>query len=87
MCIRDSSRQSKIVTDVIDYHASTASLIELIAQSDVDMVAYYHLVPVPPNSIAESVFMRDAPDNFVLTSDLMWFELPIGSDQIIVNQP
>ena len=81
------SRQSKIVTDVIDYHASTASLIELIAQSDVDMVAYYHLVPVPPNSIAESVFMRDAPDNFVLTSDLMWFELPIGSDQIIVNQP
>ena len=81
------SRQSKIVADVIDYHASTASLIELIAQSDVDMVAYYHLVPVPPNSIAESVFMRDAPDNFVLTSDLMWFELPIGSDQIIVNQP
>ena len=81
------SRQSKIVTDVIDYHASTASLIELSAQSDVDMVAYYHLVPVPPNSIAESVFMRDAPDNFVLTSDLMWFELPIGSDQIIVNQP
>lgn len=81
------SRQSKIVTDVIDYHASTASLIELIAQSDVDMVAYYHLVPVPPNGIAESVFMRDAPDNFVVTSDLMWFELPIGSDQIIVNQP
>ena len=81
------SRQSKIVTDVIDYHASTASLIELSAQSDVDMVAYYHLVPVPPNSIAESVFMRDAPNNFVLTSDLMWFELPIGSEQIIVNQP
>ena len=65
------SRQSKIVTDVIDYHASTASLIELSAQSDVDMVAYYHLVPVPPNGIAESVFMRDAPDNFLLTSDLM----------------
>ena len=81
------SRQSKIVTDVIDYHASTASLIELSAQSDVDMVAYYHLVPVPPNGIAESVFMRNAPDNFVLTSDLMWFELPIGSDQIVVNQP
>jgi len=81
------TRQSKIVRDVIDYHASTASLIELSAQSDVDMVAYYHLVPVPPNGIAESVFMRNAPDNFVLTSDLMWFELPIGSDQIVVNQP
>ena len=50
------SRQSKIVTDVIDYHASTASLIELSAQSDVDMVAYYHLVPVPPNSIAERLY-------------------------------
>ncbi len=81
------SRQSKIVTDVIDYHASTASLIELDARSDMGMVAYYHLVPLPPNSIAADVFMRGAPENFVLTEDLMWFELPIGSDDIVVNRP
>ena len=81
------SRTSKIVADVIDYHASTDSLIELGEKSDVDMVAFYHLVPVPLNSVLEDIFMRGVPDNFVLTEDLMRFELPIGSDKIVVNRP
>ena len=81
------TRQSKIVTDVMDYHASTGSLVALGEQSNVAMVAYYHLVPVPPNAIAKTIFMRGAPDNFVLTEDLMWFELPIENDEIIVHRP
>ena len=80
-------RQSRIVADVMDYHASTESLIELSEKSNVDMVAFYHLVPVPPNSLLEDVFLRGAPDNFLLTEDLMWFELPIDSDDIVVNRP
>ena len=71
----------------MDYHASTESLIELGEKSNVDMVAFYHLVPVPPNSLLEDVFLRGAPDNFLLTEDLMWFELPIDSDDIVVNRP
>jgi ribonuclease Z len=81
------SRQSKIVADVMDYHASTDSLIELGETSNVDMVAFYHLVPVPPNTLLEDVFLRGAPDNFLLAEDLMWFELPIDSDDIVVNRP
>jgi ribonuclease Z len=81
------SRQSKIVSDVMDYHASAESLIELGEESNVDMVAFYHLVPVPPTSLLKNVFMRGAPDNFLLTEDLMWFELPIDSDEIFVNRP
>ncbi len=80
-------RQSKIVEDVLDYHASAESLIELSEKSDVDMVAFYHLVPVPPNSLLKDVFMRGAPDNVILTEDLMWFELPVDSDDIVVNRP
>jgi ribonuclease Z len=80
-------RQSKIVADVMDYHASTDSLIELGEKSNVDMVAFYHLVPVPPNSVLEDIFKRGVPDNFLLTEDLMWFELPIDSDSIVVNRP
>ena len=80
-------RQSKIVSDVIDYHASTDSLIELGEQSNVDMVAFYHLVPVPLNGVLEDVFKRGMPDNFLLAEDLMSFELPIGSDEIIVTRP
>ena len=81
------SRQSKIVSDVMDYHASAESLIELGEESNVDMVAFYHLVPVPPTSLLKNVIMRGAPDNFLLTEDLMWLELPIGSDEIVVNRP
>ncbi|MEH6552366.1 MAG: MBL fold metallo-hydrolase [Pseudomonadales bacterium] len=81
------SRQSKIVSDVQDYHASAESLVDLGEKSDVDMVAFYHLVPVPPTSLLGDVFMRGAPDNFLLTEDLMWFELPIDSDDIVVNRP
>jgi ribonuclease Z len=81
------SRQSKIVADVMDYHASAGSLIELAHDSDVDMVAFYHLVPVPPNALLANVFLRGAPDNVLLTEDLMWFELPVASDDIIVNHP
>ena len=82
-----ASRQSRIVADVMDYHASTDSLIELGEKSNVDMVAFYHLVPVPPNAVLEDIFTRGAPKNFLLTEDLMWFELPIDSDDIVVNRP
>ena len=71
----------------MDYHASTESLIALGKNSNVDMVAFYHLVPVPPTSLLKNVFLRGAPENFLLTEDLTWFELPIGSDDIIVNRP
>ena len=81
------SRQSKIVADVIDYHASTDSLIELGEKSNVDMVAFYHLVPVPLNSVLEDIFTRGVPDNFLLAEDLMSFELPIDNDEIVVNRP
>jgi ribonuclease Z len=82
-----ASRQSKIVADVMDYHASTESLIELGEKSNVNMVAFYHLVPVPQISVLEDIFMRGAPDNFLLTEDLMWFDLPIDTDDIVVNRP
>ncbi|ARN72705.1 MBL fold metallo-hydrolase [Oceanicoccus sagamiensis] len=81
------SRQAKIVLDVTDYHASTESLIELGKKSNVGMVGYYHLVPVPPTALLKDVFLRGAPDNFFLTEDLMWFEFPEDSKEIIINQP
>lgn len=81
------SRQSKIVSDVQDYHASAQSLVELGKKSDVAMVAFYHLVPVPPNALLADIFLRGAPDNFLLTEDLMWFDFPVNSDEIIINRP
>ena len=68
----------------MDYHASAESLIGLGEKSNADMVAFYHLVPVPPNSVVTDAFMRGAPDNFLLAEDLMWFELPFESDDKVV---
>jgi len=80
-------RRSKIMADVMDYHASTESLIDLGEKSDVGMVSFYHLVPAPPNSLVEDIFLRGTPDNYLLAKDLMWFELPIDGADIIVNHP
>lgn len=81
------SRISKIMSDVLDYHASAASLIELGQNVDIGMVAFYHLVPSPVNVLVEEIFKRDVPSNYLLAEDGMWFELPIDSDEIKVVHP
>lgn len=70
----------------MEYHIATDSLIELGEQTNVDIVAFYHLVPVPLNVVLEDVFKRGVPDSFLLAEDLMSIELPIGSDEITVNR-
>jgi ribonuclease Z len=81
------SRISKIMADVLDYHASTTSLVELGAGADVDRVAFYHLVPSPVNVLVEEIFTRDLPDNYLLAADGMWFDLPVSGDDIVVIGP
>jgi ribonuclease Z len=76
-------RPARIITDVMDYHASTDSLIELGADINAGMVAFYHLVPTPANLIMSKVFERNLPRNFVLANDGDWFELPNDSTAII----
>ena len=81
------NRLAKIMTDVMDYHASTESLIQLGQEIDIGMVAYYHLVPVPANFVVEKVFERNLPENYVIADDGHWFELPANSDEIRVITP
>jgi len=81
------SRISKIMADVLDYHASTTSLVELGVDANVDMVAFYHLVPSPVNALVEEIFKRDLPDNYLLAADGMWFDLPVSGDDIVVTGP
>lgn len=78
-------RLSRIMTDVLDYHATTDSLLELGQQSDIGMVAFYHLVPSPRNIVMEKTFERGFTDKFVLASDGDWFELPANSKEIRHN--
>ena len=82
-----AKRLAKIMYDVLDYHASTESIIELGESTKIGMVAYYHLVPTPGNILVEKFFERDLPENFRITKDGDWYELPANSTEINVVSP
>ena len=79
-------RLSTIMTDVLDYHASTESLVKLATEVDIGMLAYYHLVPTPPNLVMEKAFERGNPGNIVIAKDGDWFELPSDEDTIQLSR-
>jgi len=78
-------RLSKIMNDVLDYHASADSIRALAATSTITMVGLYHLVPVPQTFVMEKVFMRNMPEKVVLANDGDWFELPVNSREVLVT--
>ncbi len=76
-----------IMTDVIDYHADTRSLPARAAEAGIGQLALYHLVPVPPNRLAETMFARGLPGDVILVKDLHRFDLPADSTEILVREP
>lgn len=80
-------RMPRIMTDVLDYHADSLSIEEKARAAGVKQLAYYHLVPAPPNSIAEAVFRRGMSDDTLLVKDLHQFDLPVDSEEIVITEP
>jgi ribonuclease Z len=78
-------RNAKIFADIQDYHPDTESLGRLVERANVRRLALYHLVPAPQNAIMERVFRRGLPDDAVLTTDGMTFDLPAGSRTIRIR--
>ncbi len=75
------------MNDVIDYHADTTSLPELAARAGIKQLAFYHMVPVPANRMAEKMFVRGLPEDVILVKDLHSFELPANATEIHVHEP
>ena len=76
-----------ILTDVIDYHADALSIEERAAEAGVRQLAYYHLVPVPANALAERMFARGLSPDTLLVRDLHTFDLPPDSTEIHIREP
>jgi len=76
-----------IMTDVIDYHADTTSLPARAAAAGIKQLAFYHMVPVPQNALAEKMFLRNLPADVILTRDLHTFDLPANSSDIHIYAP
>ena len=78
---------AQILKDVLSYHAHTQDIAEAARAADVKQLAFYHMVPPPRTPEAESLFMEGVPSDVLLTEDLMWFELPRDSEELIVTRP
>ena len=76
-----------IMRDVIDYHADSLSLEERARAAGIRQLAYYHLVPVPPNPLAEKIWTRGLSADTLLVRDLHTFDLPPNSEEIIIREP
>ncbi len=76
-----------IMTDVIDYHADTLSIEARAAEAGIRQLAYYHLVPVPANALAEKMFARGLAPDTLLVRDLHTFDLPPNSTEIHIREP
>jgi len=76
----------KIMFDIQDYHTSPVEAAEVANEANVKELVLYHLVPAPPNKIAEWVFMRGVKkvrsEGIMLGDDGLTLTLPIGSDEI-----
>ena len=80
-------RLARIMTDVIDYHADSLNLEAQARAAGIRQLAYYHLVPVPPNALAEKIFARGLSPDTLLVRDLHTFDLPTGSTDILIHAP
>ena len=78
-------RNAKIAKDIQDYHANVANLGAMAEKVGVRQLALYHLVPAPRNAIMEAIFRRGLPDDAIITTDGMTFDLPPDSEEIIVG--
>ena len=76
-----------IMTDVIDYHADSRELEDRAAAAGVGQLVLYHLIPTPPNALAENMFTRGLSPDTLLARDLQSFDLPPHSTEIIIREP
>ena len=83
----NATRLGTIMTDVIDYHADSLSLEDRAEAAGIRQLAYYHLVPVPANALAEKIFARGLSPDTLLVRDLHTFDLPPNSEEILIREP
>ncbi len=81
-----NDRIGQILFDIQDYHASALDAAKIANQANVRKLVLTHLVPAPPNKIAEKIFMRGVSDirqdSTMLAYDGLMLTLSLGSKDI-----
>lgn len=84
-----NNQMEKVMSDVWDYHTSPVETAEIANAANVKELVLYHMVPTPPNKIAELVFLRGVSDirdsGITLGYDGLTYTLPANSDEIFLQ--
>ena len=82
-------QMDKILFDIQDYHTSIGQAGEIARDANVNHLLIYHSIPTPRNKIMEDVFFRPLDgvfDEYSLSDDGTRVIMPVGTDEIIINQ-
>ena len=79
----------EILFDIQDYHTTIKEAGEIARDANVDQLLIYHAIPTPRNKIMEDVFFRPLDgvfDEYMLSDDGTRVIMPVGSDEITIDQ-
>ena len=79
----------EILFDIQDYHTTIKEAGEIARDANVKHLLIYHAIPAPRNKIMEDVFFRPLVgvfDAYMLSDDGTRVIMPVGSDEIIIDQ-
>jgi ribonuclease Z len=82
-------QMDKILFDIQDYHTSIEEAGEIARDSNVKHLLIYHSIPTPRNTLMERVFFRPIEgifNNYTLSDDGTRVIMPIGNNEIIIDQ-
>jgi ribonuclease Z len=83
-------RVAQIMTDIRTYHTSPVQAAEAANEAGAKLLILTHLVPPPPNDIAEGIFTRGVsdvrPEGWLLGDDGLLITLPKESDAVNVDR-
>ena len=82
-------QMDKILLDIQDYHTTIKEAGEISRDANVKHLLIYHSIPTPRNKIMEDVFFRPLDgvfDEYTLSDDGTRVVMPVGNDEIIIDQ-
>jgi ribonuclease Z len=87
---REQTRIAKLLSDILDYHATPEDAARAGAESGAREVVLYHIVPPLPARLLHRVFLGDAEEHFdgpiEIAEDGLLVSLPAGGDEIRKRQ-
>ncbi len=85
-----ADKRAQLFEDIQTYHTTPIEAAEVANEAGVKHLVFYHLTPSPRNSIMATRLLRGVeevrPDNWTLSVDGTRVTLPVGSDEILLDE-